>query len=96
MKMLIDLASMQGDLISNRYRTDGKLKDRLETLDQNIKMFSKPMYANNPSVQAQLAELKQWRALFIDFYDGKIGFLDIPYPAWELTTGIPDWGTRGT
>lgn len=77
-------------------RDDGKLDDRLRIIDQNIKMFSAPLYDKNPSVQKQLAELKRWRELFIQYYDGKIEWKDVPYPAWELTTGIPDWGTRGT
>ena len=96
MKLLNELMTLRENEHEERRRKDGKLKERLKILDQNIKMFSAPLYDNNKGVQRQLEELKKWRQLFIDFYDGKIGSQDVPYGAWELTTGIPDWGTRGT
>lgn len=96
MKLLSELLSLREDAYEEKLRADGKLDDRLRVIDQNIKMFSAPLYDKNANVQRQLAELKHWRELFVKFYAGEIAWKDVPYRAWELTTGLPDWATRGT
>ena len=79
-----------------RLRNDGKLKDRLKIIDDNIEMFSAPIYAKDPKIQKRVQELEDGKDLLQKFYSGEISRGVVPFHIWDLTSSIPSWGTYGT
>jgi len=86
----------EADDFDERTRKDGKLQDRLKTLDGNIEMFSNKLYDNDAEIQSRIKKFKDGKELLKKFYAGEIARKDVPYHIWELTSSIPDWGTYGT
>lgn len=87
---------LEADDFDERTRKDGQLEARLKTLDGNIEMFNNKIYAKNAAIQERVKKFKEGKELLRKFYAGEIARKDVPYHIWDLTSSIPDWGTRGT
>jgi len=80
----------------DRIRADGRLKDRLKIIDNNIEMFSAPLYQRFAGNDDRLKELRAGRQEIADFYAGKIPWSKVSYRVKELTMNMPAWGAAGT
>ena len=68
-----------------------QLRD-LETIDNNIRMFS----GYGPAGQSTLDALVRGRAQLIEYWADERDFLDVDVVVRNLVTRIPAWGTYGT
>jgi hypothetical protein len=63
----------------------------LDKVDMNIAMFKR-----YPGSENRVVGLEADRANLVDFFEGRVGFTDLPWSAKEWLQVMPAWGTYGT